>query len=376
MKVLGIYTDWNNKNLPRGCGHYRIIQPMTSLQRKGFPVDIKGQILKTKFTISDRHWIRKETADELYKRIFSEYELLYVQHLDNPHAIAQMFAARDFYKKKVILDIDDDIYHVHQSNPAFFSYKPGSEKIRFTEVAFRSADALTVSTEALKKVYSHLNSNISVLENRYDPMIWDRTPKEKSDSFLRIGYAASNSHYEDLKMIHSAILQILRKYRHVKFCTFGIWCDFFKEYPKDQFEFQMGTKDYTFNDWPKRLSKSGIDIGIAPLLSDTFNRCKSPIKFFEYASIGVPMVASEDWGLPYGRVIEHGKNGYLAKFHKDWINYLSILIERPTLREELGRQAKEDTEIKYNIDDYSEKYWEVFKTICPKFKSSNLLSVS
>ncbi|MRR12221.1 glycosyltransferase, partial [bacterium] len=84
---------------------------------------------------------------------------------------------------------------------------------------------------------------------------------------------------------------------------------------------------------------AGFDIGIAPLIDNKFNSCKSDLKFLEYSKIGMPSVLSKV--APYMRSVRHGENGFLATNTKDWLKYLRTLIKDAELREAMSARAWE-----------------------------------
>jgi glycosyltransferase involved in cell wall biosynthesis len=81
-----------------------------------------------------------------------------------------------------------------------------------------------------------------------------------------------------------------------------------------------------------------FDIGIAPLAYNEFNKSKSDLKVLEYASLGIPVVAS-DFG-PYADTVVHGETGFLVKHSHEWSRYLRMLVEDHQLRETMSVNAK------------------------------------
>jgi glycosyltransferase involved in cell wall biosynthesis len=67
-----------------------------------------------------------------------------------------------------------------------------------------------------------------------------------------------------------------------------------------------------------------VEINIVPLQSNAFTDCKSELKYFEAAVVGVVTIASPT--SPLAGVITEGANGYLAGAH-EWESKLDGLIE-------------------------------------------------
>ncbi len=76
-----------------------------------------------------------------------------------------------------------------------------------------------------------------------------------------------------------------------------------------------------------------------PLLIDQFNGCKSAIRFYEAALLGIPVVASRVG--QFSEVINHGENGYLAANTDEWTAALSALLDDAGLRHRMGEAARE-----------------------------------
>jgi hypothetical protein len=90
------------------------------------------------------------------------------------------------------------------------------------------------------------------------------------------------------------------------------------------------------------------DLVIAPLQEgDPFCECKSELKFFDAALVGVPVLASPT--ASFRDVIQHGVNGFLANGEAEWFGTLQRLaLERSTLRR-VARTATESAAARFGI---------------------------
>ena len=106
------------------------------------------------------------------------------------------------------------------------------------------------------------------------------------------------------------------------------------------------------------FSKQNIDIFIAPLRNNLFNRCKSCIKFLEYSALGTPGVYSRI--APYEGIVVHGENGFLASSPQEWEAYLGILIKDHILRRSMGNAAQ-DTVKRMLLSDHAHEWGTVYR---------------
>jgi len=95
---------------------------------------------------------------------------------------------------------------------------------------------------------------------------------------------------------------------------------------------------YSYKDFSAFFQTQSADIFIAPLVDNLFNRCKSPLKFFEYSALGAPGVFSRL--ETYSDTVSHGKNGLLASSLDEWTDCLIQLIENDELRFQLATHAQ------------------------------------
>ncbi len=92
---------------------------------------------------------------------------------------------------------------------------------------------------------------------------------------------------------------------------------------------------------------SRAQLVVVPLLIDSFNACKSAIRFYEAALLGIPVVASRVG--QFSDVIEHGEDGYLAASAEEWSTALTALLADASLRRRLGEAARNAVEQRHTV---------------------------
>ena len=81
-------------------------------------------------------------------------------------------------------------------------------------------------------------------------------------------------------------------------------------------------------------------VAVIPLESSRFAACKSAIKWFEYAELGVPVLCSDV--SPYREVVQHDQTGWLVpNTAADWQAALQNAIDNPPARRALAISARE-----------------------------------
>jgi glycosyltransferase involved in cell wall biosynthesis len=90
---------------------------------------------------------------------------------------------------------------------------------------------------------------------------------------------------------------------------------------------------------------SRFDIGVMPLPDEPWEQGKCGYKLIQYMACGKPVVAS-----PVGvnkRLVENGRNGFLAASEPEWILALTSLLSDPGLRRSMGRNGRALVEREY-----------------------------
>lgn len=259
------------------------------------------------------------------------------------------------YKKKgkrVLYDMDDDFWQVAKNNPSALTSNAMKDQY---EGMIMVADAVITPSRVLaKKFKKYFKKPVFITPNCADENMYLERPRGHADKLV-IGWAGAASHFEDLQIVAEAINQLSEKYDFL-FTIYGLTGEPLEAamyayrrilderlqpekeaYLKAALKFHDSLRDIEL--WhipfmppalhPSVLSKCDFDIGIAPLVDNEFNRGKSCIKFYEYASVGTVTLSSDV--LPYSDEV-----GYTAKNTvKDWYNKLEKLIVDKEFREKL-----------------------------------------
>lgn len=349
MKILFNFADYSHndkrkrENTYGGLGYYRIVKIAEYL--KGHDVKVIGREISLFGNSLESQW------DE----VFSKYDVYWTNYFSHGETAAAIFYNAKKHGKKVVIDCDDNYLDIPQSNLLYDRFKKTKYDRAMLSTILSFADVIVTTTEPLKKrLFEHikntqkLEKKIVVIPNYNDIKDWDYVPTEKSKDNIIIGYAGSNSHHDDIRMVMPSIVRIMEKYKNVRFQCLGVvgTSDVNKVYngiPKsimDRMDLIGATE--TFKEYPEWLSKQKWDIAICPLVNTPFTQSKSHIKWMEYSMFKIPTIASRVY--PYymqinGKdIITDGENGLLVK-DNEWFDAFEDLILHKEKRIKLGENA-------------------------------------
>jgi len=277
---------------------------------------------------------------------------------------------RDYKKagKRVLYDMDDDFWAVAKDNPSVLVSNAHKDQY---EGMIEEADAvISPSPVLLKKFKKNFKKKEAYLApNGIDFEIYKERPHENEDT-LKIGYMGAASHWKDLQLIGGVIADLQKKYDFL-FTIYGLTGEALEsaiytynkilahKFQPEKAAYHQAALDFYkqlegTRMWhvpfmppelhPKTLSMCDLDIGLAPLEDTEFNRGKSNIKFYEYASVDTVTLASDV--KPYNTEVN-----YTAKnTHKDWYNKLEKLIVDKEFRLKKLKEQKDWVKEHRSID--------------------------
>jgi glycosyltransferase involved in cell wall biosynthesis len=250
-------------------------------------------------------------------------------------------------KQKLVVDIDDYFEGLEFSNRAFATTDPKNDSINNREHYFRiieQADAVITSTPFLYDFYRAKRKNVFLVRNGIDIQRWTA---RKDNALWRptIGWVGATPwRSNDLETLAPFMNDFLRKH-NLKFHHAGHTAD--AEFAENQLKINNNRAETSpmkpISAYPTMFGK--IDIGLVPLNDVPFNHAKSYIKGLEYASAGVPFIAS---ALPEYQNLADDFVGRVACTKNEWINHLEALLD-PQLRKDEAIVNREIVEEKFSM---------------------------
>lgn len=339
-----------------GCGFYRALSPGWELQRRGHIVNFARSFGAPPMF---PHLHKSDDPDlTMLDRVRIANVVIFQRQTDPAILKFWRTAKQRFPHLRSVVEFDDNFHDVPAFNPGANVFGHGKEATLGLEQFIAEADAVIVSTEDLRDQYAHLHDNIHVCKNAIlDKWAYKMLPANlsglpKVPGQIRIGWAGTFTHSEDVKTAVPALEHILTCHPHVRIVLAGddlrklfapsyhhrIECDPGTGIPAD-FPIDAIGEGYVLPtyQWHGMLRRCNIDIGIAPLLPHRFNEAKSYVKMLEYGLAGIPSIAA-DFG-PYKRYVAEATiqpSILLAKSTRDWVQTLETLVTNADLRRTLA----------------------------------------
>jgi len=350
LKIINLFAQND------GCSYVRHEIPFEELRKKNHFVQMKWPIHRNDFNVAIlSRMVHEQFIETMYKM----------------KAVGM----------KIVYDTDDLLFNLEPENP-FWSDSKSAMAVKLTKRCMAFCDMVTTSTEALAEEFRkhYTLAPVKVLPNCVRPADWKERPREKRSS-IRIGYAGACSHHKELNFLIPIIRDLQKKY-DVEFHIMGIfnspadlenntkikhkflqgrpkWLDLMRESHKLLKTIKYVHHGYVpIHEYPHRLASLDLDIGLCPLFDTRFNRCKSAIKYYEYALCGTTPLAADT--EPYKHCDQ-----ILPMNAGMWREEIEELIQDRNLREAIARQEKEwvikNHDISRNVDLWDAAYQELLE---------------
>jgi glycosyltransferase involved in cell wall biosynthesis len=268
------------------------------------------------------------TSDDNISVIFLEKEFFpYTNFWLNSNTILR--------KARYVCDYDDAWFHAYDKHSSRIIRCLFHDKIA---KVMANAYAVTVGSKYLYEYACKYNPNVYLIPTAINLVLYPGMPPQQgSVKPFQIGWIGSYSSTPFLKIVEP-VLEEFCSTHDARFVVIGG---------------NKGALQLRFAHWipwaesteVENLSK--IDVGIMPLPDTPQSRGKCAFKLIQYMGCWKPVIAS-----PVGeniRVVQDGKNGFLAATPQDWWNALCRLYDDHTLRESMGIAGRAIVEKSYSL---------------------------
>jgi hypothetical protein len=286
-RFLNYYADYS------GCGHWRMIWP--------------EQIMNA----HNKAVVHGTTVMNLDERYYGQVKGVRIQRQATPQQkqfVSWLRQLADKNNFRLIYEIDDICFG--EDIPDYNKYKTAftdPEIRKSSQEMMAMCDEITVTCPFMRDYYREKtgNQNVTVLPN-FMPKFWlDRfyDPSRTMESYdknkkkPRILYAGSGAHFDveqrvkfkdDFYHVNDVIRKTVDKYQWV----------FLGAHPLPIIDLVRSGK-VEFHPWRKLyeygqgLYDLNVNMIVAPLMDNTFNRAKSDLKYIEACALGLPIACQD-----------------------------------------------------------------------------------
>lgn len=358
IKIHGIPSHLTAERTT-GVDFVRVVQPLTHLNGyKDRDVEIKTEILDFHNPINTLE-------------VAQNYDVVYFNYLNSPWGFAEMGAMVRKFKKKMVMDIDDNLWKIRTDNPAHSVFHKGSQALSDFTAICNEVDYITCTNWYLKNAIMQNTykraDQIKIFPNYIDLTKYNQVTEFKDTEQIQLLHYGSTTHFEDLSNLEfiKGVDKIMREYPNVTVRFVGAFLPKLKELWGRRYEVVYGHEDiyrWITDKFPTFMKEA--DILVVPLEENVYTRCKSDIKFIESASAKIPGVWQKM--RQYTETIEDGKDGFLASTATDWYEKLKILIDNKMIRQRMGEAAYRKVVETRQMKDHVKEYAEFIKEVIDK----------
>ncbi|WP_029461556.1 glycosyltransferase [Serpentinimonas barnesii] len=338
-----IVIDWNPRRHDRaralalplhsGAGQYRVIEPLHALQDVG---------LVQSCVVMPMAGGAQRVLQPLELRR-AQPDVLVLQHAVDDGQLGQVRHYKRAAPATLIVQMVDDLLgEVPDKHPnREFQSREGHRRM---VQALRASDRLIVTTDTLLQHYRQYVPDVRLVPNSLDRPWFALDVKRAPGERLRIGWIGAGQHQGDLELIAPIVAEFAAE---VDWVFMGMSIDAIKPHLKEFHSF------VSIADYPAKMATLNLDIAIAPLQDNLFNRCKSNLRLLEYGAMGWPVVCSDVF--PYRT---DDAPVLRCNTPEAWRAALRRLIDDAALRAQLGHQLQQWVQEKYALQGLTQRWFE------------------
>jgi glycosyltransferase involved in cell wall biosynthesis len=245
-------------------------------------------------------------------------------------------------------DLDDNFFEL-PLNLEIGRYHRKPQRLAMVRCYLRSASLTRVYSQPLLERALTLSQHAEKLFAPIDLSLISPPRVNLNSETVKIVYATSRISDELAAMFIPALTRILIRYKG------QVESHFWGSMPPELRGFHgvyQHSLTRSYDQFLRRFSKAGFDIGLAPLPNDIFHRSKTNNKFREYGACRIAGIYSNV--DVYSSCVTDAETGLLIPNETEaWYQAMGRLIEDRHLREKIKRQARD-----YVSEHYSQELFE------------------
>ncbi|MDR3157196.1 MAG: glycosyltransferase [Lactobacillales bacterium] len=320
-----LIIDGVENQIPQ-CTRYRVLNKKEQLESLGYKVRV---VNNSKLQVSRIEYAKMVIV---YRAPYSDL-LSLIADLCHKYSIPILFDIDD-----LVIDTKYTDLLNYTKNLSQFDKKNYDSGVNNYKKAMLMCDGVITSTSDLARELKNYTDLVLLNRNLASNELIELSQRyiehsNNSESIVKIGYfSGSITHNENFELIKSAIVNVLKRYENVELHLVG-----YLSLPDDLKIYSGRVIVHDYVCWEKLPELiSGVDINLAPLVDNVFNRAKSEIKWLEAALVKIPTIASNIGA--FKEMIVDGSTGVLAN-NDEWFEKLERLIISVDERKKLAENA-------------------------------------
>lgn len=251
---------------------------------------------------------------------------------------------------KILFDLDDAVMYRSSSSSRPHSW---SRRLKFKWMV-RGSDGVTVGNQFLQDEVLKIDQQkkVFIIPPSIDTSSYPRKKDRSHQKEVTLGWIGTKGNLRYLKMLEPVFQSMAISFPWVRL----------KVVSNGHFESNyLPTINKMWRLEEENEDLISFDIGLMPLHDDLWSRGKCGLKIIQYLSVGLPVVCTPV-GINSDMII-NGENGFWAMDQEEWVHRLSMLIQNPDLRHQMGLKGIERVEREYSLKVVSEKFYQVLQDL-------------
>lgn len=326
MRVLFLIQGWE-----RPSSRYRVLQYLPYLEKEGVQAKV------TTYPKGIGRYIK-------LCREVGNYDVIFLQRKRLNALFLQLLRTR---AKGMVYDFDDAVMYRDSNASSPYSRTRQRRFIR----TIKASDHIIAGNSFLRDQAQRYNDRVTVIPTAINMKRYTIKNYEKAVK-ITIGWIGSSSTLPYLIDIKAVFEELGKKYRNLEL---KIICNTFFDCENIQVIKKVWNQEEEIEDL------KSLDIGVMPLKDDPWSWGKCGLKKIQYYGVGIPVVCT-----PVGAnrdVVQDGVNGFWAMSHEEWVEKLSILVEDPLLRQEMGMTGRGLVEESFSVQACAPKLCHVLEEV-------------
>ena len=268
----------------------------------------------------------------------------------------------------IVADLDDDFWSLGKTNIAYHTTDPVNNPEFNRDHYWKmlgACDAITVSTEAIRRRVQTLGVPTFVIRNAIDMERWPASDPGTDGMIGWVGGIQWRAH--DLHILKPSVPAFLKEhdlpFYHGGDSQVPGVSKFWEQMGIDPYETKCVTAPLThIAEYPRLWAP--LNISLIPLEKVAFNQAKSWLKQLESCAAGIPYIVSHGFH-EQDLLLSEGTAGRVAKNEKpqQWYDHMSDLLDPELRRKEgaINRTVAEKHDIKDRWRDWDNAYQEIVR---------------